>query len=388
MKLLVVSHSCATSANRRLYRELQAVTGWDVTLAIPAHWRDEFDNKLDQPDDGNFHGRIIRIPVFFNGSIILHFYRWPWHSFLQRERFDAVYVNHEPYALATAQIGFACRNIPIAFGFYSCQNIVKQYPFPFCFWEKRLYHRSDFAFPVTEAVGDVLKAKGFLHDISLSPLPVDLDYYFPRPVEENLSLLPRSSGEVVIGYVGRLVEAKGLRTLASALGRIRDLPWRFSVIGSGTFQSAFSALLKTNGVRDRVTFHGYIPHDETPRYLSAFDMLVLPSETQSNWKEQFGRVIPEALACNTPVVGSDSGEIPTLITASKGGLVFPERNAGALADALRTMICDPQLRSRRAESGRQWVISHLSLPAVASDMADTIRHAVALHKSNHASSNS
>ena len=62
---------------------------------------------------------------------------------------------------------------------------------------------------------------------------------------------------------------------------------------------------------------GFVPHEETPRYLAAFDLLVLPSETQPNWKEQFGRVIVEALACGVPVIGSDSGEIPNLVLSRR-----------------------------------------------------------------------
>ena len=54
------------------------------------------------------------------------------------------------------------------------------------------------------------------------------------------------------------------------------------------------------------------------------DVLVLPSHTTPTWKEQFGRVIVEALWCGVPVVGSDSGEIPWLIELTGGGLVFPE----------------------------------------------------------------
>ena len=61
------------------------------------------------------------------------------------------------------------------------------------------------------------------------------------------------------------------------------------------------------------------------------DVLVLPSRTTPTWKEQFGRVIVEALWCGVPVVGSDSGEIPWLIGLTGGGLMFPEGDHAALA---------------------------------------------------------
>lgn len=78
-----------------------------------------------------------KIPVLGSGNIILHVYRTAWASWLKRERFDAIYMNHEPYALATAQVCLANRGLISAFGFYSCQNIAKKYPFPIAKLERR-----------------------------------------------------------------------------------------------------------------------------------------------------------------------------------------------------------------------------------------------------------
>jgi glycosyltransferase involved in cell wall biosynthesis len=90
-----------------------------------------------------------------------------------------------------------------------------------------------------------------------------------------------------------------------------------------------------------------------------------------------GRVIPEAMACGTAVVGSDSGEIPRLLRESGGGLVFPERDAAALAAALERMISSPTLREELAARGRNWVMTNLSLPRIAGAMAEVIARAVA-----------
>ena len=71
-----------------------------------------------------------------------------------------------------------------------------------------------------------------------------------------------------------------------------------------------------------------MPSTEVPAVLRALDVLVLPSLTTPSWKEQFGRVLQEAMACAIPVVGSDSGEIPHVI--GDAGLVTPEGDAAAL----------------------------------------------------------
>jgi len=370
MHLLVVSHSCALALNRQIYAEIRRKTGWRITIVVPENWKDEFGNQINQP---HFDGLddAVRIPVFLNGNIILHSYRKSFRSYLAELRPDLIYVNHEPYALATAQVCWAnLRSIKAPFGIYSCQNIKKDYPPPFSWMETMVYRNSQFAFPITADVADVLDAKGFRGASAVCALPLDPEVYHPRLRQKPPAGFARQA-DTVFGFVGRLTEAKGLRTFALALEKIRGLSWQLVAIGAGDFQKEFEELLTRGGVRSKVHFAGYVPHAETPRWLAAMDVLVLPSETQPNWKEQFGRVIPEALACGAAVVGSDSGEIPRLIRESGGGLVFPERNADALADALRTMITKPQQREEWAAAGREWVSANISLEAVATRMIQT-----------------
>jgi len=376
MRLLVISHSCATAVNRGLYAQIRELTGWHVSLVVPARWRDEFGNILEE--SANYGLDDLRhISVFANGSIIMHGYKTSMAKLFEQARPALIYANHEPYAVATAQACWAnMRSIKVPFGFYSCQNIRKSYPPPFSWAEGMVYRNSSFAFPITDEVSRVLSEKGFRGERTVCALPLDRGKYHiglrgARPIG-----FPATREEVVIGFVGRLTEAKGLRTLATALGKLADLPWRLVVVGTGDFQEEFERLLETAKVRSRVTFAGYVPHEETPRWLASLDVLVLPSETQPNWKEQFGRVIPEALACGAAVVGSDSGEIPNLIRQSGGGSVFRERDPQALAEVLRTIITEPQRREEMASTGRTWVAENISLDAVAKRMIETFEAAI------------
>jgi glycosyltransferase involved in cell wall biosynthesis len=365
MHILVVSHSCATSINQEIYARIRQETGWKVTVVVPDLWRDEFGNALRQDPCKGLEGSIIRCPVRKNGSIIFHVYRMGWQAFLRELKPDVIYMNHEPYALATAQVCHANnRSIRVPFGFYSCQNINKKYPVPFSWLESLVYRSSSFALPITDRVADVLTVKGFKGKQTVCALPLDPERYHPRLKETPPERFP-STKRAVIGYVGRLIEPKGLRTLAAALGAIRDLDWQMVLVGTGEFQPEFERLLIEQGVRARIFFAGYVPHDETPRWLASMDMLVLPSETQPNWEEQFGRVIPEAMACGAAVIGSDSGEIPYLIRKGQGGLIFPQRQSHELAAALRKLIVDATLCGQLAANGRRWVEQEISLPAVA-----------------------
>ena len=385
MRILVVSHSSATPLNQQIYAEIRRQTGWEFTLVVPQSWMDEFGNALPSQLWSGFDARLVALPVHLNGNIILHWYRTSFCRLLLEGEFDAIYVNHEPYGVATTQVCWAnLRTRRIPFGFYSCQNLEKSYPPPFCWMEQMVYRSSAFAFPITNAVGGVIRSKGFRGATAVCPLPLDPGLYRKRPVEEREEAIARKKGELVIGYVGRVVEQKGLRTLVEALVRLPSSGWKLIVIGSGPFEQSFDELVRERGLADRVSRLGYVSHEVTPRYLAALDVLVLPSETQPNWKEQFGRVIMEALACGVPVIGSDSGEIPTLINASGGGRIFPERNSAALAEVLQQMINDEQLRRSCADTGYAWTIKNVSLAAVASSMAGTIESVISgnNHKAN------
>ena len=377
MRLLVVSHPCTTPINQQIYAELEQQTGWNISLIIPNKWKDEFGNTLEGAVWPGLKAHVERVPVWMNGNIVLHLYKRNWSSFLKKNSFDAIYVHNEPYALAAAQICRAnTRTVRVPFGFYSAQNILKRYPVPFSWLERMVYRESTYAFPITDAVAEVLLAKNFRGRSTVCPLPLDPTIYRPLGSEERRGVILREEDELVIGYVGRIVEAKGLRTLAAALRFLHDLKWKLVVIGKGDFKETFRQLLSEGQVGDRVSFLGFIPHAETPRYLSAFDILVVPSETQPNWKEQFGRVITEAMACGTPVIGSTSGEIPNLIRKSDGGLIFPEKNASELANCLRKMMTQENLRQTSAESGRTWVEKEVSLSAVAKKMASALAQVV------------
>ena len=100
-----------------------------------------------------------------------------------------------------------------------------------------------------------------------------------------------------------------------------------------------------------------------PAELRRLDALALPSRTTASWKEQFGRVLIEAMSCGLPVVGSSSGEIPRVI--GDGGLIYPEGDSAALAGALRRLADEPGLRAELGRRGRQRVLDCYTQAALA-----------------------
>jgi glycosyltransferase involved in cell wall biosynthesis len=378
---MVVSHSCTASINQKLYAAVRQATGWEVSLVIPSNWVDEFGFNSTPERWPSFDGEIIPIPVRKTGSIILHYYRANFAKLIRSVNPDVVYVNHEPYAAATAQVFWGNRraggrNALRPIGWYSCQNILKTYPIPFRWTESWVLRSSQFAFPISSAVDEVFRQKGYTGPSTVLPLAIDPDTYRPhsdRAVVRRELSDGASDDTVLVGYVGRLVPEKGLATLMAAIRTLPHLPWRLAIIGAGPMAEGLKKMSQEMGIFDRVKFVGFVPHVEAPRLMSALDVLVLPSETQPNWREQFGRVLLEAMACGTPVVGTDSGEIPKLVRETGGGLVAHERDPADLAAALRRLILDPHLRSSLAEVGRSAVLEHYTIDVAAAAFARAIR---------------
>jgi glycosyltransferase involved in cell wall biosynthesis len=237
-----------------------------------------------------------------------------------------------------------------------------------------VYRTSAFAFSGSESAETVLRSKGYQGPCALLPGSVDPAVHRPDPSETELRrCLGIAPDEVVFGFMGRVSKVKGLNTTLDALDGLSDFPWRFVVVGDGDYRSAFQAAADRRGLSSRILCTGYVPHTDAPQYLSMFDVLLLPSETQPNWKEQFGRVLVESLACGTPLIGSDSGEIPNVIIRTGGGLTFEEGNATALRSALRSLGKDADLRSSYASDGRNFVLRHYTDQVLAARFVDVVR---------------
>lgn len=146
-------------------------------------------------------------------------------------------------------------------------------------------------------------------------------------------------------------------------------------MGAGPFEEQVKAELNSNRVADRVEWRGFVPQSEVAKFFESVDALVLPSESRANWTEQFGRVLVESMACGTPVIGSDSGEIPNIIRQTGGGLVFQEADVESCASTLRKMMEDCNSRAVMAASGHAFVHLNYALPELAKRFADLVEAA-------------
>ena len=287
-------------------------------------------------------------------------------------------MDEEPYNLATLLGVQAARSVGAEPLFFTWQNLLRRYPPPFNWFERIVYRACAVAIAGNAEAREVLVRKGYRGEIVVAPqFGVDPTIFQPQtePEEEERtqrggkevalsrpSHLPPYSSQFHIGYAGGLLPEKGLDLLLRACAGLEG-DWRLTLVGSGEELEALRKLASEAGIADRVSLGVRLPSAEMPDFYRSLDLLVLPSRTRPNWKEQFGRVLIEAMACGVPVLGSDSGEIPHVIGGA--GVVFPEGDVEALRAQLQRLMQDRAVRQDLATAGRQRVLAHYTMAEIA-----------------------
>ena len=174
----------------------------------------------------------------------------------------------------------------------------------------------------------------------------------------------------VIAFCGRLVAAKGVRDLLEAFQQLQSAgkELRLVIMGSGELENEFRNASRSN---PKIQLIPPRKHSEVGGLLQITDVLVLPSRTSAGpsewWKEQFGHILIEAMACGAAAIGSDCGAIPEVL--QDRAVVFPEGNADALRSLLQSLIQDPQRLAEIRASQRERVLAEYTQPAVAAKWA-------------------
>lgn len=160
--------------------------------------------------------------------------------------------------------------------------------------------------------------------------------------------------------VGRFCRTKGFPELLTMMARLRreGLPVRLTLVGDGGWRRKLHALRRRLRLEDVVDMPGFVPNDRIREYMRSHDMLVVPSVVHANGdRDGIPNVIMEALSCRMPVVATDVCGIREVIVDGITGLLVPQRDPAALADAVRRMLDDRQAAQRMAETGRERVLA-------------------------------
>ncbi len=374
MKILLISHSLVTRSNHRLPEELSRRPDVRLEVFAPDWWNEESRTvRQEKTSDPRYRVRVARTWFPREPLPNLFLFREGLARALRELRPDIIDCNEEPFSLAMGQVLALRRALaPQArLLFYSFQNIHKRYPPPFSLFEQWAFRASAAACVSVSEVGAVLRRKGYRGRLLINPPGVDQAVFRPLPgaraaLRAEFGLAP---GQPVLGYLGRLTPEKGVQDIVAALPAL-PADTRLLIVGGGE-RAAIEAQARALGVGERLVFTGAVDRLDTPRYLGAMDALVVPSRTTPRWKEQFGRVIAEAMLCGVPVIGSDSGAIPEVVGGT--GLIVREASPPALAAAARLLLGQPGLARALGERARARALEHFTWERVAQARYDLYR---------------
>ncbi len=374
LNVLMISKALVAGAYQKKLEEIAAHTDVNLTVVVPPAWGTQ---RLERVHTEGY--RLIASDIRFNGNFHFHFYPKLKHIMAEIAP-DVVHIDEEPYNFATFHALRLAKKHGAKTVVFSWQNINRQYPPPFRQMEKYVLAHTDGLIVGNAEAQSVWREKGYSGKMWQIPqFGVDPAIFHRRRRVHRTSkpsvVLQRSARRpsqpaLVIGYVGRLVAEKGVELLMKAVAGLNG-PWEMKVLGSGPDRLRFERMAQVLGIEARVTFDRQLPSTHMPNYLSGLDVLVLPSLSRPNWKEQFGRVLIEAMACEVVTVGARSGAIPEVM--GDAGLLFDEGDESGLRSQLQRLLDDVSLRAELRERGKTRVLENYTHAAIAAHTVDVYR---------------
>lgn len=359
-RLLVISPPCHQPVNRAVYHELASRHGIPVRLVVPRQlsvggvWRDTPPGDaaaaydLVVVDLKGTHGRLQRMAALDEATLAWE----PTH----------IFVDSDPASLLTRQAintfpkakvwAMTAENLPPHYlkeffsGLKSLRPARMLAPLMVFALRAWIHPKMNRVFTLSQDGTRVMETLG----LRATQIPLGFDpalFCIQNASKRSATRARIGLNHKTVAYFGRQTPEKGVHLLVEALAGLKHLEWQFLIdhfaAYGGCYIEKLRELIEESGIADRVVYFD-ARHDEMPDYMNASDIVVLPSVSTPKWKEQYGRVIPEAMACGRAVIGSDSGAIPELIAGF--GDIFPEGNVSALRKVLENLLQAPDLTQR------------------------------------------
>ncbi|MDX1415672.1 MAG: glycosyltransferase [Candidatus Promineifilaceae bacterium] len=359
----MLSKACLVGTYQTKLEEIAHFEDVDLMVVVPPFWNDSSGTIVLERGHTNGY-RLVVDPIRFNGDFHLHHYP-KLKKRLAEFRPDIVHIDEEPYNLATWLAWRQSRSVGAKTLFFTWQNLYRHYPFPFRQMESQVLHGVDYAIMGNQDAVEVFQRKEYSGPFKVIPqFGVDPELFHPPKSRDS------GRGFLIGSANRRLVPEKGVDLLLHAAAKLPGI-WRILIAGEGPERKRLQQLAAELGIENRVHFEGAISSAQMPAFLQQLDVLVLSSRTLPNWKEQFGRVLVEAMACEVPVIGSNSGEIPHVI--GEGGLTFAEDDVAALSAYLLQLMQSEERRRQLGQYGRRRVLSNYTQAQVAAQTVAVYR---------------
>ncbi len=355
MKVVIVSKALTAATYHRKLALIAAAPDIELVAVVPPVWQEPGVGAYPLEVTAGDGYRIRVLPLGHNG----HHHTFWWRGLgavLRAERPDVLHIDEEAFNLATFQCCWWGQRLGARMCFYNWADVARRYPPPFRQFEQYTFRHAKHGMAGNHLAAQLLRDHGWRGPLTVVPqFGVDAQQFVPASS-------PPPARPFVVGFFGRLMRAKGVLDLLDALERLpSDIHCR--LIGQGDLSAEVAERITLPALAGRVTLEPLLPSSQMPAALQSLHAFVLPSRTTPTWKEQFGRVLIEAMACAVPVIGSSSGEIPHVI--GDAGSVFPEGDVAALAAAIERLYRDEPQRRALAAAGRQRVLERFTQQQIA-----------------------
>jgi glycosyltransferase involved in cell wall biosynthesis len=346
LRIVSIAHPAVSSeAGRLRYPYLAAKREVDLHLVLPAVWK-EFGRTFaaEQQREAGFSVHVLPTCLPHAGPMkwYLHFYPG-LRRLLRQIDPDVIHLWEEPWSIVALQAQFLRRRAALVLEVD--QNILKRLPPPFGSIRKYVLRHTDHVLSRSGDATAVVRACGYAGPVTPIGYGVDLATFTPT---SNAVAMPQGA-VFKLGYVGRLIEEKGLEDALDALAMSRAKA-TLSIMGEGPHEGRLRQRVQELGLSNRVTFQGWGAPADVANFLRSLDALALLTRTTRAVREQFGRVIIEAQACGVPVIGSTCGAIPDVV--GDGGWIVPERDPASLKGLLDTIVSDSALLEAKGKAAR------------------------------------
>ena len=368
MKVLVISHTYIAPINRDKWKTLAAIyPHCEIKVLFPSIWPTHlFTHDATKVEDDNLiNCQFIAIKTFNAGNEVLYGYHFkPLYTVLKAFVPHIIHVEQGDNAFSFFQAILLAKLLRIKskFVFFTWVNWKEQFSLKYRLtwqWiEKINLALSNGAIVGNKDAQLILQAKKFSKPtIVLPQLGVNQQVFSPQ--------IKKKEAFKYVGYIGRIVDEKGVQFLLDAFMQLeKTFPsWHLKIVGRGAALNKIEQFISHNNLQSKVHIYPPISHYDVAKMIATLDIIVLPSYDTQNWKEQFGHIIIEAMACAIPVIGSSAGEIPYVI--QDAGLIFEQKNVASLLASLKTLMQDDEQRLRLGRKGLEHVTSRYSHKAIA-----------------------
>lgn len=386
MRVLLINSMFFNSVYRRCADELGKIDDIELTVLTVKGW--EMNGKYREADPlrvaSPYH--FILGNTFWSGKENRGFYVSGLLRAFQIAQPEVIYLMEEPFSLFAIQVltlrAILFPNTPVIF--FTWTNLsLRQFDYRPSVWYSNVSRwvlpRMQYGLTANSDGIHVLLKENFTAPTKIVGYGVDTNSF--RLVSEDTKVSLRRRLDIpdeatIIGFIGRMIWMKGLDLLLDSFAKLKsnsDKPLILLLVGSGKEETEILSRANEMGLSSSICHVASVAQTEVPPYIALMDILVLPSRRVGMWAEQFGRVLVEAMAARTLVIGSSSGAIPEVI--GDAGFVFKENDVDDLYQVLSHVVNLPDIeKNRMLMIGEERAATQYSWKRFAEESAEAIRY--------------